>query len=117
MPQSTLLAKAVNPDRRRTLAKKLQAAYQVSERRVCQTLGHSRSTDRYQSRRDDRAALRIRLPDLATARVRYGYLRLYVLLRREGWHVNKKLVYRLYCKEGLQLRSKTPRRNKSCQVR
>lgn len=107
----------MKPDRRRTLAKKLQVAYQVSERRVCQILGHSRSTHRYQSRRDDRAALRIRLRDLAAARVGYGYQRLHVLLRREGWHVNKKLVYRLYCEEGLQLRSRTPRRHKSCQVR
>ena len=107
----------MKPDRRRTLAKKLQVAYQVSERRVCLILGHSRSTHRYQSRRDDRAALRIRLRDLAAARVGYGYQRLHVLLRREGWHVNKKLVYRLYCEEGLQLRSKTPRRHKSCQVR
>ena len=47
----------------------------------------------------------------------YGYLRLRVLLRREGWLVNKKLVYRLYCEEGLGIRRRKPRRRKSVQVR
>ena len=94
--------------------KKLQVGYQVSERRAGCVLGHSRSTQRYQSTQEDRAALRIRIRDLAATRFRYGYLRIHVLLRREGWQVNKKLVYRIYCEEGLQLRSKTRRRHKSC---
>lgn len=67
--------------------------------------------------RDPRAELRIRLRDLATSRVRYGYQRLYVLLRREGWLVSKKLVYRLYCEEGLGIRHGKPRRRRSVQVR
>jgi len=61
--------------------------------------------------------LRIRLRDLAGIRIRYGYRRLHVLLRREGWLVNHKLVYRLYVEEGLILRRKGPRRRKSCAVR
>jgi hypothetical protein len=56
------------------------------------------------------ADLRIRLRDLARARVRYGYRRLHILLKREGWQVNHKLIYRLYYKEGLQMRTKMPRR-------
>jgi putative transposase len=40
-----------------------------------------------------------------------------VLLRREGWAVNPKLIYRLYCEEGLGIRRKTPRRRKACQQR
>ena len=67
--------------------------------------------------RDDRTELRIRLRDLATSRVHYGYPRLYTLLRRESWQVNRKLVYRIYKEEGLQMRRKRPRRNRSCQVR
>jgi putative transposase len=51
---------------------------------------------RYQSRKDPQYALRIRLRDLAASRVRYGYRRLHVLLRREGWLVNLKRVRRLY---------------------
>ena len=38
----------------------------------------------------------MRLKDLAAVRVRYGYRRLHVLLRREGWAVNHKRVHRLY---------------------
>lgn len=95
----------------------MEVSYEVSERRACRVLGFPRSSHRYESVRDDRAELRIRLRDLAASRVHYGYIRLHTLLRREGWHVNRKLVYRLYTEEGLQLRRKRPRRNRSCQVR
>jgi len=54
--------------------------------------------------------LRMRIREIATARVRYGYRRIEVLLRREGWVVNHKRVYRLYREEGLNLRSKRPKR-------
>jgi len=80
-------------------------------------LGFPRSSQRYQSVRKDRADLRIRLRDLAAVRVSYGYRRLHLLLRREGYLVNAKLVYRLYCEEGLTMRSKRPRRHRSSQVR
>jgi putative transposase len=60
---------------------------------------------------DEQAALRIRLRDLARARVSYGYRRLHVLLQREGWRVNHKRVYRLYRLESLQMRPKKPRRH------
>ena len=59
----------------------------------------------------------MRLKELAAARVRYGYRRLYVLLRREGWSMNHKRIYRLYCEEGLSIRTKTPRRRRSCRYR
>ena len=42
--------------------------------------------------------------------MRYGYRRIYILLRREGWLVDHKKVHRIYCEEGLNLRSKRPRR-------
>ena len=59
----------------------------------------------------------MRLRELAAARVRYGYRRLHVLLRREGWHVNAKRVYRLYVEEGLSIRAKTPRRRRASRYR
>lgn len=99
------------------MVKQLEARYAVSERRACQTLGVPRSSHRYCSVRDERAELRIRLRDLAASRVRYGYRRLHILLQREGWQVNHKLIYRLYVEERLQMRTKTPKRRKSCQVR
>ena len=45
--------------------------------------------------------------------MRYGYYRIYIMLRREGWLVNHKRVYRLYRQDGLSLRLKKPRRNVS----
>lgn len=54
-----------------------------------------------------------RIRDIAYTRVRYGFWRIYVLLRREGWRVNLKRVYRLYKLQGLNLRSKRPRRSRA----
>ena len=83
-----------------------RTGFRVSERRACRVAGVARSSCRYRSVARDQAALRVRLRDLAAARVRYGYRRLHVLLRREGWPVNHKRVYRLYREEGLTLRAK-----------
>ncbi|ONF97289.1 IS2 transposase TnpB [Sphingomonas jeddahensis] len=55
----------------------------------------------------------LRIRDLAATRTRYGYFRIYILLRREGWFVNHKRVYRLYRNDGLSLRLKKSRRNVS----
>lgn len=60
----------------------------------------------YQSRRDPQHALRMRLHALAASRVRFGYRRLTVMLRREGWKVNAKRIYRLYTEDGLTVRTK-----------
>jgi len=76
-------------------------------------LGIGRSSLRYQNRKDPQYALRIRLRDLAASRVHYGYRRLHVLLRREGWKVNAKRVYRLYKLEGLSLRLKKSKKRVS----
>lgn len=67
----------------------------------------------YKSKRSDQAPLRQRIKEIAHTRVRYGYRRITVLLRREGWHVNAKRVYRLYREDGLSLRYKRPKRHKS----
>jgi len=93
--------------------RQVQTAHAVSERRSCVALGVERSTIRYRSTRPDQAALRLRIRDLAKTRVRYGYFRIYILLRREGWMVNHKRVYRLYRDDGLSLRLKRPRRHVS----
>jgi len=58
----------------------------------------------------DQSALRLRITELAHARPRFGYNRIWVLLRREGWPVNKKRVRRLYRLEGLQVRMRVRRR-------
>ncbi len=74
---------------------------QLSERRACGLVEIGRASARYQMRRRDDELLRKRLRELAAERKRFGYRRLHVLLRREGWVVNHKRGYRLYCEEGL----------------
>lgn len=77
----------------------------------------SRSSMRYIPKKDRKEALRMRIKDIAAVRVRYGFRRIHVLLRREGWHVNHKRVYRLYREEGLTLRTKRPKRRVAAQHR
>lgn len=87
----------------------LDLAYRVSKRRACEAVGLSTSVYYYKSIKDDRV-LRHRICEIAAVRIRYGYQRIYILLRREGWHVNHKRVHRIYCEEGLNIRHKRPRR-------
>jgi putative transposase len=58
--------------------------------------------------------LRLRIREIAHARPRFGYQRIHVMLRREGWLVNKKRVHRWYRIEGLQLRMRVRRRKHMC---
>ncbi len=107
----------MTPSCRRDVVTLLRAAYQVSERKVCAAMGFCRATQRYISHAAPQDELRLRLKELAQTRVRYGYRRLHVLLRREGWTVNAKRIYRLYKEDGLVIRPKTPRRKRSCRYR
>lgn len=86
----------------------------MSERRACRVMGMARCSFRYRSRRRDWPELRARLLELAAARKRFGYERLHMLLRREGFAVNVKRVYRLYKEEGLSVRKRTRKRLKGC---
>ena len=96
-------------DRRRVVGR-IQAEKGVSQRRAVRWTGFPRSTVRYQSRRPRQEELRTRIRALAHKRPRWGYRRIHVLLRREGWHVNRKRVQRLYREEGLAVRRKGKRR-------
>jgi len=71
----------------------------------------------YKSKRGSQADIRQRIKEIAETRMRYGYRRIHVLLRRGGWLVNPKRVYRLYKDLGLQLRHKTPRRRVKAKLR
>ncbi|EPS0558271.1 IS3 family transposase [Enterobacter roggenkampii] len=77
----------------------------------------SRSSFRYRSVAPDDSALRLRIRKVTETRIHYGYRRVQVMLRREGWRDNHKRIYRLYSEQGLSLRLKHPRRNKSAQRR
>lgn len=82
----------------------------MSERRACRLVSLWRSTHQYKSRRPEAPELRARLRTLAEKRRRFGYRRIHVLLRREGFKVNHKRVYRLYREENLSLRRKKRKR-------
>jgi putative transposase len=94
----------------RTAVRAIQAKFRLSERRACGLVGLGRSTCRYETRRAEWPALRERLHALAAERRRFGYRRLYILLRREGYRVNLKRVYRLYRDDGLAVRRRRRRR-------
>ena len=76
-----------------------------------------RSSYHYRGIRADQANLKKRIREIAETRVRYGYRRIHALLRREGWDVNCKRVYRLYKELGLQLRRKPPKRRVKAKLR
>ncbi|MBB4005545.1 putative transposase [Aurantimonas endophytica] len=95
----------------------VRACWKVSVRRACSALKIDRSLYTYQSRRGDQAALMKRIREITETRVRYGYRRVHVLLRREGWPVNPKRIYRLYKEMGLQLRNKVPKRRVKARLR
>ena len=92
------------------MARWAQEAYRISERHAARVVQLAIGTLRYQSRKVFDEVLRNRLRELAGTHVRYGYRRLTVLLRREGWHVNAKRIYRLYREEELIVRTKQRRK-------
>jgi len=100
----------VTPAARRDAVAHLRAGHGMSERRACALISADRSSVRYRSRRPADADLRRRLGELADQRRRFGYRRLHVLLRAEGWTMNRKKTQRLYGEEGLAVRRRESRR-------
>jgi transposase InsO family protein len=101
----------VSPVRRRDAVHFLLKRHRVSERRACQLLGQHRSRQRYQALPPDyERRLCQRMNELATRHPGYGYRRIGVLLRSEGFNVNRKRVERLWRLEGNRV---PPRRSKA----
>ena len=101
----------VTPSARRTVVAHVVVSHGVSERRACRVLNVDRASHRYRARRPDDRALRERLRALAHERRRFGYRRLFILLRRGGEASGRNRIYRLYREEGLSvLRRKARRR-------
>jgi putative transposase len=82
----------------------------MSERRACKAIGCCRMTMRYQATRADDAGLRQRMRAIAQERRRFGYRRLHVLLKREGYLINHKKLFRLYREEKLAVRRRGGRK-------
>lgn len=97
----------MSPSRRRQAVRHAEATWNVSQRQACRVLGQPRRTQRYEPRRrDDEGLLTKRLLELVRAHPRYGYRRVWALLRQEGWRVNRKRVWRLWRREGLKVPQK-----------
>ena len=82
----------------------------MSERRACTLVAADRKMIRYRSRRPPDVELRARLRDLANQRRRFGYRRLFILLREQGEPSGINRIYRLYREEGLTVRKRKARR-------
>jgi putative transposase len=100
----------VSPQAKREAVTHLMVTHQFGVTRSCGLIGISRSLYRYESKRPDDASLKERLTELAGHKRRYGYRRLHVLLRREGWLLNWKRTYRVYREAGLVVRRRKRKR-------
>lgn len=90
----------------------IRERFAVSCVRACRLGGISRAGWYRKSTAKDQSALRMRIREIAQSRPRFGYLRIHLLLTREGWRVNRKRVHRLYRLEGLQVRMRVRRRKR-----
>ena len=100
----------VSPQAKREAATVLRVEHDFGVTRACGLVQISRSLYRYRSRLGSCTELRERIGDIAAQKRRYGYRRVYLRLKREGWVVNRKRVYRLYREAGLAVRRRKRKR-------
>jgi len=100
----------VRPAAKREAVAHLRNVLDMSERRACTIVAADRTMIRYRSRRPPDIELRVRLRDLANRRRRFGYRRLFIVLRDEGEPSGINRIYRLYREEGLAVRKRRSRR-------
>lgn len=94
----------VSPSQRRRAVRMLQDRKGFSQRRACQIVHQHRSTQRHRPEDPDPdKGLRRQLRDFARHHPRWGYRRAHAVLRREGHHLNRKKVQRLWREEGLRV--------------
>ncbi len=99
--------KRIQPAHKKEIANELQKEFKLSERRVCRLLSINRTFKRYvPAKNEENEVITKRLGELAVRWKRFGYKRLHVLLRREGFKINHKRTYRLYKEAGLTLRKR-----------
>ena len=100
----------VSPQLKRQAVEVLREERGFGITRACGLIGISRSLYGYHSRRPVPCGLLERIRELAGEKRRYGYRRIHVLLRREGWKINRKRTYRLYREAGLAVRRRKRKR-------
>jgi len=104
------LKKVVSLAERRRVANYLQESYGVSERRTCQVISINRSTKRRQSGNEKKAELVKRIHELSDEHDRYGYRKIYYMLKSEGWAVSRETVRIIRKRDGLQVAMKQRKR-------
>ena len=104
----------MSPARRRAAVEHVRRELGVSERRACKVIGQARSTQRHVGEKVDQDRVLVeRMMVLCRENPRYGYRRVWALLRREGWASNKKKrVHRLWREEGLKVPNKQRKRRR-----
>jgi transposase InsO family protein len=103
----------VGPARQREAIRLAQRKLGVSQRRACQALGVARSTARYRCKLAEfTRRLLARMLELVGKHPRFGYKRIWKLLRRDGWRINKKRVHRLWKREGLRVPKRARKRRR-----
>src|ERR1700730_13062086 len=100
----------VTPAVQREAVAHLKGGHRMSERRACKTIGCDRMTVRYRSRRGGDVGRRGQVRALGRERGRFGYRRLLIFLRREGFAVNHKRLFRIYREERLMVRKRGGRK-------
>jgi putative transposase len=100
----------VSPQAKREGVRILMSEHNFGMTRACGLAQISRSLFRYSCRRVERPGLHERIEEIAALKRRYGYRRVYLRLRREGWTVNRKRVYRIYREAGLAVRRRKRKR-------
>ena len=88
----------------------MQTQHQLSERKACQLVGLNRCVARYETQKDPDQALRQAIRKIAMERPRFGYPRILIMLRRQGFIINHKKLHRIYKEEGLQVPKRTKRK-------
>ena len=99
----------VAPSARREVVRYLKSRGHT-ERRACALASAQRSTCRYSKKKTDDPKLVTRLREIAEERPRFGYRRVHAILRREGFEVNRKRVYRIYRAAGLNVKRRSRRK-------
>ncbi|HAO35056.1 MAG TPA: hypothetical protein DCQ40_02695, partial [Hyphomonas sp.] len=112
-PSGSHKGKVLSPSRKREAVDHVVETLGATERRACRVIGQHRSTQRKpRVVRQDEDVLTAAIIALAERFGRYGYRRITALLRRDGWHVNEKRVYRIWRREGLKVPMKQPKRGR-----
>ncbi|WP_370468280.1 IS3 family transposase [Parvularcula maris] len=110
--QDVLFKKVPRPTVMKEVVAYICSHHGLSERRACRITQQHRSTQRKPLTSDPLTELRQKMHEIVATRVRYGYRRVHIMLRREGFDVGRNRVYRVYREEGLVLKTKRPRRRK-----